>query len=155
MNSKDISGNKQVSARNGLALQRVNGRGPPPKEFVGKVKRSLHLLGIGVYVHTPKAEPYSYLAQRAGKRHLRMLARRPWSRVLAEELRAGREKGSPRRAGPAGRYDARPWGMRAGPAQGGGAPAAPALAALSLRFPARGELPPPSRRPGPLAPSGP
>lgn len=57
MNSKDISGNKQVSARNGLAFQRVNGRGPPPKEFVGKVKRSLHLLGIGVYVHTLKAEP--------------------------------------------------------------------------------------------------
>lgn len=84
-----------------------------------------------------------------------MLARRPWSRVLAEELGAGREKGSPRRAGPAGRDDARPCGIRAGPARGGGAPAAPALAALSLRFPARGEPQSPSWRPSPLASSGP
>lgn len=97
------------------------------------MKRSLHLLGIGVYVHTLKAEPYSYLAQRAGTRHLRMLARRLWSRVLAEELGAGQEKGSPRRAGPAGRNDALPLGVPAGPAPGGGAPAVPALAALSLR----------------------
>lgn len=157
MNSKDISGNKQVSATN-LALERVKVRVPPPKEFVGKVKRSLHLLGIGVYVHTLKAEPYSYLAQRAGTRHLRMLARTLWSRVLAEELGAGQEKGSRRRAGPAGRKDALPLGVPAGPAPGGGAPAAPALAALSLRVqlflrpPARGEPPPPSWRPGPLAP---
>lgn len=28
-------------------LERVNARGPPPKEFVGKVKRSLPLPGTG------------------------------------------------------------------------------------------------------------
>lgn len=63
-------------------------------------------------VHTLKAEPYSYLAQRAGKRDLRMLARRLWSRVLAEELGARREEGGPRRAGRAACYGARPRGCR-------------------------------------------
>lgn len=48
----------------------------------------------------PKAEPYSYLAQRAGKRDLGMLAGRLWSKVLAEELGAGRGRGGPARPGP-------------------------------------------------------
>lgn len=74
----------------------------PAEEFAGKVKRSDTFWKPRFCAH-PKAEPYSYLAQRAGKKKkkdLGMLARRPWSKVLAEELRAGRERGSPGRAGP-------------------------------------------------------
>lgn len=72
---------------------------PPRKEFVGKVKRSDASWDRRFCAH-PKAGPYSYLAQRAGKTDLGMLARRLWSRVLAEERGAGRERGGPRRAGP-------------------------------------------------------
>ena len=42
----------------------------------------------------------SWQKKKKKKKDLGMLARRPWSKVLAEELGAGRERGSPGRAGP-------------------------------------------------------
>ena len=95
------------------SLRGVNARGPPPKEFAGKVKRSDAFWERRFCTH-PKAEPYSYLAQRAGKRDLGMLAGRLWSKVLAEELGAGRERGGPGRAGPGRGLGACGWRVAAG-----------------------------------------
>lgn len=106
--------------------RRVNAHGPPPREFVGKVKRSHTSWGLAS-THTAKVQPDSYLAQIAGQREVGMLARRLWSKVLAEEKGAGREKAQGARApgqdcalaAPAGRSDARPSGCRRVPGQWG------------------------------------
>lgn len=129
MNSKDISGNKQVSATD-QALGRRKGPRTPSEGVRGEGEKVTTPSGIDFYVHTQKAEPYSYLAQRAGKGHLGMLARRPWSKVLAEELGAGPEKDSPRRA--LGAVTRAPRGAGR-PLAARQAPAAPALPARSLR----------------------
>lgn len=141
MNSKDISGNKQVSATD-QALGRRKGPRTPSEGVRGEGEKVTTPSGIDFYVHTQKAEPYSYLAQRAGKGHLGMLARRPWSKVLAEELGAGPEKDSPRRArrrrelgAPRARLGAVTRAPRGAgrPLAAQQAPAAPALPARSLR----------------------
>lgn len=129
-------------------MREVNARRPPPKEFVGKVKRSVAFWERRFCTH-PKAEPYSYLAQRAGKRDLGMLAERLWSKVLAEELGAGRERGGPSARRPLQGLCPSGWRLgavtRAG--WGTGEPRARCKAAPRACGPAPGESPPPSWRP--------
>lgn len=144
--SRHASGDKPVSAT-GLALEAARPVAAPLEEFVGKVKRSLHL-GTGVCAHSLK---HSLLPtwRKELARHLGLSARRLWPRVLAAEPGAGRGAARGAWAGLGGRTRRR-----------GGAEVAPrsprALPGPAFRRPpARGEPPPRSWRPGPRAQSGP
>lgn len=96
-------------------------KGPRPARSEGvraEGEKVTALFGDRRFCAHARAEPYSYLAQRAGQGDLGMLARRLWSKVLGGRTRGGTGESEPSVRGllaGTGRRDARPQGCE--PAQ--------------------------------------
>lgn len=120
MNSKDISGNKQVLAA-AHALERVNARAPPSEGVRGEGEKVRRLLGPA-FLCTPESRALFLPGAKSWQNRFRNVGEETLVKGFGGGTRGGAGERRPQARGPqarapcsrvrAGRGDARPWGCR-------------------------------------------
>lgn len=116
MNSKAISGNKQVSATN-LALERAKVRVPPPKEFVGEGEKVTTPSGNWRLCTHPESRALFLPGAKSWHKTFKNVGKDTLVKGFGGRTRGGTGEGQPKARGPG-------WAQRRAPLGGAGGPRA-------------------------------